>query len=140
MSFVLAFDYGTKSIGVAVGNEITKSATPLEAVRSAGGSVDLGRFAPFFEKWQPSYIVVGYPLNMDGTSQDLSAMAERFGRELAERYGVELHFADERLTTAEAREMIFERGGYRSLEKGRVDCVAAALILESFFARPQGAD
>lgn len=136
MSCVLAFDYGTRSVGVAVGNELTCSATPLPAVRLAPGTCahNLQRFAPLFACWQPRYVVVGSPLNMDGTRQSMTARAQRFGRALAAHFRVGLHFADERLTTVSARELLFEQEGYRGLRKGRVDSVAAALILESFLS------
>lgn len=135
MSHALAFDYGTRSVGVAVGSELTGSASPLPAVRiRAGRSLRPECFVPLFERWQPSYIVVGCPLNMDGSEQALTLQARRFGRRLAAYFKVKLHFADERLTTVCARSLLFERGGWRRLNKAAVDSLAAALILEGFWS------
>lgn len=137
MSFILAFDFGTHSIGVAVGNDVTKSATPLKAVKANYGQVNLDLFSPLFKEWCPKLIVVGFPYNMDGTTQDLSNMARKFGNRLAAKYQVQVHFQDERLTTAEAKEMLFADGGYKALKKGKIDCLSAALILESYFHQQQ---
>ena len=135
MSHALAFDYGTRSVGVAVGSELTGSASPLPAVRvRAGRPLRPENFVPIFERWHPAYIVVGCPLNMDGSEQELTRMARRFGRRLAAYFAVELHFADERLTTVCARSLLFERGGWRRLNKSAVDSLAAAMILEGFWS------
>lgn len=133
MSFILAFDYGTHSIGVAVGNSITKSASPLKAVKANYGEYNIEHFAPFFKEWCPSAIVVGYPLNMDGTTQELLELATKFGHDLEQRFKVKLHFQDERLTSTQARSYIFDKGGYKALKKDKIDCVSAAIILEAFF-------
>ncbi len=129
----LAFDFGVKSIGVASGNEITGKASPVTAVRARDGIPDSASMDRLFREWQPDYVVVGLPLNMDGTYQDLTYRARKFGNRLADRYRLPVFFKDERLTTREARAELFDAGGYRSLAKGAVDALSAVYILEGYF-------
>lgn len=132
---LLAFDFGTKSIGIAVGQEITATASPLAALHARDGQPDWSKLEALVREWQPDLLVVGLPLNMDGSEQPLTAMARKFGNRLHGRLGLPVSFSDERLTTASAREQLFERGGYRALNKGKVDSQSAVLILESWFER-----
>ena len=129
----LAFDFGVKSIGVASGNEITGKAFPVTAVRARDGIPDSDSLDRVFREWQPDYVVVGLPLNMDGTYQDLTYRARKFGNRLADRYRLPVFFKDERLTTKEARAELFDAGGYRALGKGAVDALSAVYILEGYF-------
>lgn len=78
-------------------------------------------------------MVVGLPLNMDGTEQPLTARAKKFANRLQGRFGLPVELHDERLTTTEARSEIFARGGYKALKKGKIDSISACLILESWF-------
>lgn len=134
MSTVLAFDFGTRSIGVAVGNDITKSARPLSAIKAIDGIPNEQMLDKVIKEWQPGYIVVGLPLNMDGTDEEVGFKAKKFGNRLAAKYKLKVCFKDERLTTVAAKEEIFANQGYRGLQKSMVDCVSAALILEAYFA------
>lgn len=77
--------------------------------------------------------IVGLPLNMDGTEQPLTARARKFANRIHGRFGVEVKLHDERLSTVEARSGLFEQGGYRALNKGKVDSASAVIILESYF-------
>ena len=129
----LAFDFGVKSIGVASGNEITGKASPVTAVRARDGIPDSDSLDRVFREWQPDYVVVGLPLNMDGTYQDLTYRARKFGNRLADKYRLPVFFKDERLTTKEARAELFDAGGYRALGKGAVDALSAVYILEGYF-------
>ncbi len=129
----LAFDFGVKSIGVASGNEITGKASPVTAVKARDGIPDSDCLDRVFREWQPDYVVVGLPLNMDGTYQDLTCRARKFGNRLSNRYRLPVFFKDERLTTKEARAELFAAGGYRSLDKGAVDALSAVYILEGYF-------
>lgn len=133
MSQVLAFDFGTMSIGVAIGHSITGTATPLAALKAKDGQPDWNLVERLLKEWQPDFVVVGLPLNMDGTEQPLTERARKFGQRLHGRFGVQIHYQDERLTTVAAKESLFERGGYKQLEKGAVDSAAAQLILEDYF-------
>jgi len=132
---LMGFDYGTKSIGIAIGQEITSSARPLTALKARDGVPDWAQIARLLDEWQPDLLVVGLPLNMDGSEQPLTARARKFGNRLHGRFGLPVDFQDERLTTADARARIFEEGGYRALDKGHVDGVSAQLILESWMGK-----
>lgn len=129
----LAFDFGTKSIGCAVGQSITGTAQALPAFLAKDGIPDWEQIEKKIREWQPNILVVGLPLNMDGTEQPLTIRARKFANRLKGRFGLPVQLQDERLTTTEARAEIFERAGYRSLTKSKVDGIAACLILESWF-------
>ncbi|WP_040976797.1 Holliday junction resolvase RuvX [Necropsobacter massiliensis] len=129
----LAFDFGTRSIGCAVGQSVTATAQALPAFKAQDGIPDWAKIEKCLREWQPDIIVVGLPLNMDGTEQALTARARKFANRLHGRFGIRVELQDERLTTTEARSEIFTRGGYRALEKGKVDGISACLILESWF-------
>ena len=129
----LAFDFGTKSIGCAVGQSITSSAQALPAFKAQDGIPNWDAIEKCLKEWKPDVVVVGLPLNMDGTEQDLTLRARKFANRLQGRFGVNVQLQDERLTTTEARSEIFDRGGFRALKKGKVDGISACLILESWF-------
>ena len=130
---VLAFDFGTKSIGCAVGQSITGTAQALPAFKAQDGIPNWSAIENCLKEWKPDVLVVGLPLNMDGTTQDLTLRAKKFANRLHGRFGITVELQDERLTTMEARSEIFERGGFRSLKKDKVDGISACLILESWF-------
>ncbi|RAP71244.1 putative Holliday junction resolvase [Candidatus Erwinia dacicola] len=130
---MLSFDFGTKSIGVAIGQQLTGTARPLAALKANDGVPDWNKIEALLKEWQPDRVVVGLPLNMDGTEQPLTARARKFSNRLHGRFGVQVDLHDERLSTVEARAEIFERGGFRALSKGRVDSLSAVIILESWF-------
>ncbi|MCP9477624.1 Holliday junction resolvase RuvX [Marisediminitalea aggregata] len=130
---VLAFDFGTTSIGVAVGQEITGTASPLEALKARDGIPDWDLVGKLFEEWQPHLVVVGLPLNMDGTSQLMTQRAEKFSNRLHGRFKKPVTTWDERLSTADAKAALFELGGYKKLTKGKVDSVSACLIFSSWY-------
>lgn len=130
---VLGFDYGTRSIGVAIGQEITGSATPLKALRAVDGIPDWNEIQKLLDEWKPDLVVVGLPLNMDGTEQEINVRARKFARRIEGRFAAKVVMQDERLTTTSAREHLFANGGYRALKKGSIDSFSAVLILENFF-------
>ena len=129
---LLSFDFGTKSIGVAVGQRITGTARPLPAIKAQDGTPDWNLIERLLKEWQPDEIIVGLPLNMDGTDQEITVRARKFGNRLHGRFGKPVEFKDERLTTTDARARLFERGGYKALDKGSVDGVSAQLIVEAW--------
>jgi putative holliday junction resolvase len=135
---VLGFDYGTKSIGVAVGQSITASASPLLALKAQDGIPNWDEIEKLIKEWQPDLVVVGLPLNMDGTEQDITQRAKKFANRISGRFGVKVVTQDERLTTADAKARLFELGGYKALTKGQVDAVSAVLIIESYFENQYG--
>lgn len=130
---VLGFDYGTRSIGVAIGQEITGSATPLKALKAVDGIPDWNEIQKLLDEWKPDLVVVGLPLNMDGTEQEITVRARKFARRIEGRFAAKVVMQDERLTTTSAREHLFANGGYRALKKGSIDSFSAVLILENFF-------
>lgn len=132
---LMAFDFGTKSIGVAIGQEVTGTARPLTAFKAQDGVPDWNQVEKMLNEWQPDLLVVGLPLNMDGTEQELTARARKFANRLHGRFGKPVELQDERLSTVEARADLFERGGFRALNKGQVDATSAVIILESWFSR-----
>lgn len=135
MSQILAFDFGTLSIGVAVGQHITGTASPLAALRAKDGQPNWDEVTKLIATWQPQSLVVGLPLNMDGTEQPLTDMARKFANRLHGRFGLPVYLQDERLTTVAAKQSLFASGGYKNLQKDKVDSAAAQLILEDYLNR-----
>jgi len=125
---LLAFDYGEKNIGVAVGQTLTGTANPLETIRVAGSSPDWDAISRMVKTWKPDALVVGLPLNMDGTEQKVTRRARRFSDQLSGRYRLPVHLVDERLTTREARDRLAAEGRAGSDDHP----VAAQIILESW--------
>lgn len=132
---LLSFDFGTKSIGVAIGQRITGTARPLTALKANNGNPDWTQIERLIKEWQPDEVIVGLPLNMDGTEQPLTARARTFANRVHGRFGVAVTLHDERLSTVEARAGLFENGGFRALNKGSIDSASAVVILESYFAQ-----
>ena len=130
---IIAFDFGTKSIGAAIGQEVTGTARPLASFKANEGSPDWSKIEKMLKEWQPDLVVVGLPLNMDGTEQPVTAQARKFANRIHGRFGVQVALHDERLSTVEARAHLFAGGGYRALDKGSVDAASAVIILESWF-------
>ncbi len=132
---VVAFDFGTQKIGVAVGQSLTGTATPLPELKASNGQPDWSLVAKLIEEWQPDALVVGVPLNMDGSEFDITRLARKFGQRLHGRFGKPWFPMDERLTSFEAREQArIRRQTQPKAKKGLVDSLAAGLILQSWFA------
>ena len=129
---VLAFDFGTKRIGVAVGQEVTGTASPLAALKARDGIPDWQQIAALYEEWQPHLVVVGLPLNIDGSEQEMTQRAKKFANRLHGRFKVAVETCDERLTTTDAKSMLFELGGYKKLTKDKIDSVSACVIFTSW--------
>lgn len=134
MESVIGFDFGTQSIGVAIGNPITGSATPLSALKARDGVPNWDILEQVIKEWQPQRLIVGLPLNMDGSEQPITQRARKFGNRLHGRFGLPVDFQDERLTTVDARADLFEHGGYKALQKGAIDSGSAVVIIESWYA------
>lgn len=134
LTILLAFDFGTKRIGVAVGQLITQTATPLATLKAKNGIPDWHEVNKLINKWRPNALIVGIPLNMDGTEQKITEHARNFAKQLAHETGLPIFETDERLTSTAAREKLFAAGGYKALQDGQVDSAAAQLILQNWFA------
>ena len=130
---LVAFDFGMKRIGVAIGQTLTKNARPLDTINAKNGDPDWKVIEKLIKKWLPEALIVGIPLNMDGTLQPISNDAKRFADLLRKRFQLPVYEVDERLTTKDARERLFTEGGYKALQGGQVDQVAAQLILQNWF-------
>ena len=122
-SLFLAFDFGTKRVGVASGNSVTRTASALTALAQAGDDARFAAIGKLVADWQPGNLVVGVPRHPDGAPHDNTRRAERFARQLRGRFGLPVHEVDERYTTTAA------------LASGAadVDAASAALILEQYF-------
>ena len=131
---LLGFDYGLKRIGVAVGQELTGTGTALVTIRATDGKPDWDAISRLIEQWNPDELVVGLPLNMDGTFHDLSYKAQRFGNQLHGRYNLRAHFMDERLSSLEAEHQLknLQQKKSRKIQKTDIDKIAAKVILESW--------
>lgn len=130
---LLAFDFGTRHIGVAVGQSITGTAEPLAALKANDGIPNWNEIAELIKEWQPDQLVVGLPLNMDGSASAMTQRAEKFSRRLHGRFGLQVATMDERLSSFEARGTIIEQTGSRNFKQQNVDSLSAQLILESWF-------
>lgn len=130
---ILAFDYGTRFLGVAVGQRITATATPLPHLQMRDGGPPWDAIGELLETWQPDQLVVGLPLNMDGSESDMSHQARRFANRLHGRYGLPVACQDERLSSFEARQRLSPGAG-TGREGGAVDSMAASVILEHWLA------
>lgn len=127
---ILAFDFGTHRIGVAFGQELIGTATPLAIIPARDGVPDWQTIAKLVEEWQPDAFVVGMPLNMDGSEGPITPRARKFGNRLHGRFHRPIHSMDERLSSVEAREKLHNSSIKNSIG---LDSMAATLILESWF-------
>ena len=135
---LLAFDFGTRKIGVAVGQEFTQSSSALPVLRSRDECPDWDSISQLIECWQPDALVVGIPLNMDGSNNEMTKKAKRFSNRLHGRYNLPVYPADERLTTREAARDCYDphnKRGHKRKGHMEVDSVAAQIILETFFSQ-----
>nr|VFK43643.1 MAG: putative holliday junction resolvase [Candidatus Kentron sp. TC]VFK45155.1 MAG: putative holliday junction resolvase [Candidatus Kentron sp. TC]VFK58314.1 MAG: putative holliday junction resolvase [Candidatus Kentron sp. TC] len=128
---LLGFDPGRKRIGVAVGQTLTGTANPVGTVAVRRNAPDWEFIDRLISTWDPDGLVVGLPLNMDGTEQAMTHAARRFRNQLAHRYRLPVYVADERLSTREARDRLACEGRLRAEED---DPVAAQIILETWFS------
>jgi putative Holliday junction resolvase len=131
---VLAFDFGTRRIGVAVGDFETRLAHPLESIAAADNRARFAAIARRVAEWQPSRFVVGVPSRADGSEHPVGRLARRFAQRLAGRFGIPADIVDEHLTSVDAERALREAGVRGARLKAGVDPVAAQRILESYFA------
>ena len=131
---VLGFDYGTERIGVAVGQTLTETASPLTTLDAHGRDPDWAAIDRLVKEWRPAALIIGIPRNMDGTDSEMTARASRFLRQLRARHRLPTFGVDERLTTFDAEQRLAEAGLPRDRARGEIDRVAAQLILETWFS------
>ena len=130
---LLGFDYGRKRIGVAVGQQLTRSATALTTVRACDGKPDWPAISQLIEEWKPDALVVGIPYHMDGTEQDMTHAAQRFCRQLEGRYRLPVYQADERLTSYIVESSL---PGNSNAQQD-IDPLAARLILQDWLQQKE---
>ncbi len=135
---VLAFDFGLRQIGVATGNTLLETTQPLPILRAKDGVPDWRALEELVREWQPGLIIVGDPLNMDGSDSELCLRARKFARRLEGRLGVTVEMVDERLSSFEAKQSSRERGHTGDYRKNPVDSQAAELILHTWLAQRNG--
>jgi putative Holliday junction resolvase len=121
---LLCFDFGSKRIGVAAGQTITGTASPLLTINSLNNKPDWEKIEEVICDWRPDAVVIGIPMTMHGTAQMMTAAAEKFARQIEGRFHITVYRMDERLSTFEARDRVGETGD--------LDAVAAQAILESW--------
>ena len=129
---VMAFDYGLRNIGIAIGQNITKSASTFYAIKAKEGEPDWIKLDSIVKEWEPTLFIVGDPFNMDGTRSEFQKRISQFSKELKNRYKIRLHMMDERLTTKEATERIKTESSALQ-ESANKHSVSAQIILEDWF-------
>ena len=130
---ILSFDFGTSRIGIAVGQAVTRTATPLKPISANDGTPDWNLIEGLIDEWKPESLVVGLPLNMDGSLCEMSFRARKFGNRMQARFQLPVYLVDERLTSHEAKGIHLDKGGKADFKANSVDGIAAQLILESWF-------
>jgi putative holliday junction resolvase len=129
---VLAFDFGTRRIGVAVGNTLLRQAHPLTTIDDERTDVRVAAIAALIAQWQPARLVVGLPTHADGTPHAMTARARRFSRQLQGRFHLPVDLVDERWTTEVAEDALREAGTSAGKRREVRDRIAAQLILQSW--------
>jgi len=135
---ILAFDFGTRRMGVATGQEMLGTGRPLAMIPARDGIPDWPVIEKLLAEWRPDVVLVGLPLNMDDTENDMCARARKFGKRLHGRYHVPVEMVDERLTSFEAKGDVMAAGGSRDFGRDGVDDRAAVLILETWCREQAG--
>lgn len=133
-TILLGFDFGLCRIGVAVGNRLLDSARPLTTLQHSG-TPDWGRVETLVREWRPAALVVGIPVLMDGSEQPITQAARQFAEELARRFELPVHTADERLSSVAAGETLKaerQAGRKRRIRKEEKDSMAASIILRDW--------
>ena len=138
---IMAFDYGSKRIGVAIGQQLTATTRPLDTVAVRQNKPDWDHIGRLLKEWQPDLLLIGLPLAEDGSEQEMSIAARRFANRLNGRYQLPVELVDERFSSIEAEEIVVAARRSGKLKKSKlkqaVDQVAAALIIQSWFDEPE---
>ena len=124
---IIAFDFGIKKIGVAVGQTSTYTSSPLQIIKNKDGKVNWEEINKLINEWKPELIIVGKPLNMDGTDSEIMKKVDRFLKKLKSLHHARYEYIDERLTTFEARQILAEN------KNNNIDANAAKILIENWF-------
>jgi len=130
----MALDFGLSQIGVAVGNCLLGTTRPLPVIRARDGRPEWPALEALIAQWRPDLVIVGEPLNMDGSRGPMSARVAKFARQVRGRLGLDVTLVDERLSSFEAKTISRDQGHRGDYRKQPVDSLAAELILRSWLA------
>lgn len=133
---LLAFDFGERRVGIAVGNTVTVTARPLETIDDERNDIRFARIGALITAWKPSALVVGLPSNEDGTPHGMTQLCRRFANRLKGRFSLPVILVDERYTSAAASERLDEEGVHGYKQKALLDQYAAQQILQAYFNEP----
>lgn len=132
---VLAFDFGVKRIGVAVGEWPLAQAHPLTTIHGEANAERFAAIEALLKEWRPVSLVVGLPVALDGSAHEMTARSTRFANQLRGRFGLPVDYAEERLSSVEAEERLRASGHSTRSAREHVDAMAAQIILQCFFER-----
>ena len=124
---IIAFDFGEKKIGVAVGQTSTNTSSPLQIIFNKDNKTNWISISSLLDEWKPDLILLGKPLNMDGSDSEIMKKVDKFYKELKSIYDADIEFVDERLTTFEAREILKDE------KHDNVDAHAAKILIDNWF-------
>lgn len=130
---VLAFDFGERRIGIAVGEHLINSANPLTTIDNESNEVRFATITQLVNEWQPKLLVVGLPLSLDGSETEVTQLCRKFARRLNGRFNLPVIMIDERFSSTEASQLLNESGIKGRAQKAMLDQVAAQTILQSYF-------
>ncbi|HEY0665064.1 MAG TPA: Holliday junction resolvase RuvX [Gallionella sp.] len=133
---LLAFDFGTRRIGIAIGNTLLRQANPLATINDEKTDTRFAKIEALLQEWQPSALVVGLPSNDDGTPHELTALCRRFANRLKGRFNLPTILLDERYTSHAASAQLNEKGVRGVKQKALIDQYAAQQILQAYFDEP----
>ena len=123
---IVAFDFGEKKIGVAVGQTSTNTSSPLQIIFNKDNKTNWISISSLLDEWKPDLILLGKPLNMDGSDSEIMKKVDKFYKELKSIYDADIEFVDERLTTFEAREILKDE------KHDNVDAHAAKILIDNW--------
>jgi putative Holliday junction resolvase len=137
---LLGFDYGSKRIGIAVGQELTRNANGLRTLHNTHSGPDWPAIDDLIKQWQPELLVVGMPHNMDDSPHPLADSVRNFGKQLEQRYNLPVVWIDEKLSSLEAEQQLAHSGKSRAdkRDKANIDKLAAAVILQTWLNSQSG--
>jgi putative Holliday junction resolvase len=129
---ILAIDYGEKRMGFALGDDLTKIAVPLDQYIRSKSADDIRAITQIVDEYEVNTIIIGYPLNMDGTKNDITTKVENFAQKLKKKIKIEIKLVDERLSSFEAEEMLKTIKKKYLDRKKRLDSISALVIMQSY--------
>jgi putative Holliday junction resolvase len=132
---VLAFDFGTRRIGVAVGNTLTRIAHPLATIEGGDSAARFASIGALIDEWRPARLVVGLPLHADGSEHAITGKARAFAGQLSRRFALPVEFEDERHSSEVAREALASQGRGARTDRPLRDRIAAQIILQAWLDR-----